>query len=212
MIALTVSDVSEPNSAVLRISELSKRMRTYGAPDAICVRNDSFAEEPFTAMVELVKNLWTGPIVLESDNPAILSRALVPVMDRRPILIGATGDNIEAFSIASGIFHCPLCLRADDLEGLMDLSAKAQSLGVKEILLEPVMRNMKQCLEICTDIKRLSEVMPEAAHPVLVRTWSGEYAMTMAAVTLLVDDAIIVADDLDEDSCETLHALVSSIR
>ncbi len=74
-----------------------------------------------------------------------------------------------------------------------------------------MMRNMKQCLESCTDLKRLSKKLPEADHPVAVRTWSGEYAMTMAMVSLLVGDTIVIADDLDADSCETIGELVKSI-
>ena len=94
----------------------------------------------------------------------------------------------------------------------MDLAEKAEGMGLEELVLDPVMRNMKQCLELCTDLKRLSEKIPQARHSVAVRTWSGEYAMTMALVSFLVDDAIVIADDLDADSCETIGALLKSIR
>lgn len=212
MMALTISDMTDANTACKRIAELTKRKRSSGVPDAICVRNDSFATEPFSSLVQLVGELWDGAIMIESDYPANISKALVHIMDRRPIIIGANQANLEQFALISKTFGCPLCLSSENLEGLMDLAEKAEGMGLEELVLDPVMRNMKQCLELCTDLKRLSEKIPQARHPVAVRTWSGEYAMTMALVSFLVDDAIVIADDLDADSCETIGALLKSIR
>ncbi len=212
MIALTVSDMMDANAACLRISELNSRKASYGVPDAICIRNDSFTDAPFTAMTELVSNLWDGSIVLESDDPGNISKAAINVMERKPLLIGANSANLEQFSMTAKMFDCPLCISAETLEELLDLVRMAKTSGVREIVLDPMMRNMKQCLEVCTDLGRLAETIPEADHPVTVRTWSGEYAMTMAAVSLLTCDATIIMDDLDSDSCETLSALVGSIR
>ena len=212
MIALTISDLMDADMAVLRLSELRKRVCDHGVPEAICIRNDSFSDEPFATMSELIGTLWDGVLILETSDPSIASKALVRVMGRRPILLGATADNIDQFSMTATLFDGPLCVSAERLEDLMDLSAKASSLGVDNILLDPMMRNMKQCLEVCTDLQRLSERIPEADHPVMVRTWSGEYAMTMAAVSILSDDAVVVTDDLDEDSCETLGVLQESVR
>lgn len=212
MIALTVSDAMDADMAVLRISDLLKRKRSYNVPDAICIRNDSLSEEPFSAMTELVGTLWEGQIILESSEPSTVSKAIIRIIDRRPMILGAEADNIEQFSMIASMFDCPLCVSAERLEDLMDLSVKASSLGVKEVLLDPMMRNMKQCLEIGHDLARLSERIPAADHPVVVRTWSGEYAMTMAAVSLLVGEAVVVTDDLDEDGCETLGMLQDSVR
>lgn len=212
MMALTISDMTDANTACKRIAELTKRNRSSRIPDAICIRNDSFASEPFSSLVQLVGELWSGNIIIESDYPANISKALVHVMDRRPIVIGANQANLEQFTLISKTFGCPLCLSSDSLDGLLNLAEQAEKMGLEELILDPVMRNMKQCLEVCTDLKRLQEKIPAARHPIAVRTWSGEYAMTMALVSFLVGDAIVIADDLDADSCETIGALIRSIR
>ncbi|MBE6521520.1 MAG: hypothetical protein E7Z62_00070 [Thermoplasmata archaeon] len=212
MMALTISDMTDANTACKRIAELTKRNRSSRIPDAICIRNDSFASEPFSSLVQLVGELWDGNIIIESDYPANISKALVHVMDRRPIVIGANQANLEQFALISKTFSCPLCLSSDSLEGLLELAEQAEKMGLEDLILDPVLRNMKQCLEVCTDLKRLQEKAPMARHPIAVRTWSGEYAMTMALVSFLVGDAIVIADDLDADSCETIGALIRSIR
>ena len=212
MIALTISDLMEPNAACLRLSELITRAGSFGAPDAICIRNDSFSEEPFASMTELVGGLWDGKMILESEDPSNISKAVIHIMGRRPIIIGANSNNLEQFAMVSKLFDCPLCISAETTEELLELSRTAESMEVADIYLDPMLRNMKQCLESCTELTRLAEMCPEAAHPVAVRTWSGEYAMTMATVSLLVCDALVITDDLDQDSCETLGALIRSVR
>lgn len=211
MIALTVSDMMDADAVCMKIAEITEKSAS-GVPDAINIRNDSFSEEPFCSVVQLVSRVWTGGIVLESNNPESISKALVHIMDRKPTIIGADVNNIDRFSLIAELFKCPLCISSEDLGELFDLVQRAEGLGVENIVLDPMMRNMKQCLEVCTDIKRLSETIPQAGYPVAVRTWSGEYAMTMATVSLLIDEAVVVADDLDTDGCETLAALINSIR
>ena len=212
MIALTISDTMEADAACLRTAELIKRNQSIGMPDAICIRNDSFSDETFASMTELISRLWDGEIILESDIAGNVSKALIHVLDRKPLIVGANADNIEEFAMPANLFDCPLCISGERLEDLMDLVQKAGSLGVRRIAIDPMMRNMKQCLEVCTDLKRLAETVPEADHRIVVRTWSGEYAMTMATVSLLIDDQIVIADDLDHDSCETLKELLRYTR
>lgn len=212
MIALTISDLNEANAACRRIAELTRRRRATGTPDAICIRNDSFSERPFSSLAQLVGELWDGDLIIESDYPSNVSKALLHLMDRRPLIVGANKNNLEQFSALSKLFGCPICISCEDTERLFDLVRQARESGAADIVLDPMMRNMKQCLETCTALKRLSQELPEAGHPIAVRTWSGEYAMTMATVSLLVGDAIVIADELDSESCETLGELVKSIR
>ncbi|MBR4202937.1 MAG: hypothetical protein IKQ93_05110 [Candidatus Methanomethylophilaceae archaeon] len=211
MIALTISDLMDANAACKRIAELTRRNITSGAPDAICIRNDSFSEDQFSSLAQLVGELWEGHVIIESDYPTNVSKALLHLMDRKPLIVGANRNNLEQFSTISKLFGYPMCISCEDMEELFDLVQQANNFGATDIVLDPMMRNMKQCLESCTDLKRLSKKLPEADHPVAVRTWSGEYAMTMAMVSLLVGDAIVIADDLDADSCETIGELVKSI-
>ena len=212
MIALTVSDMMDADAACMRIAELIRRGRTLGVPDAVCIRNDSFTLDPFRDMIILVKSLWTGDIVLESDDPGIMAEAVIPVMERVPLIVGANSGNLDHFIMIARTFGCRMCVSESDPELLFDLIQRAESEGVKNLAIDPMMRNMKQCLEVCTDIRRLSASLPEAGHPLVVRTWSGEYAMSMATVSMLVTDAIIITDDLDYDCCEVLGELRESVR
>ncbi len=212
MISVTVSDLMDSYTACMRIADIANRRKTSGVPDSICIRNDSFAEGPLIAMTELVNGLWDGGIVIESEDAANISKAALRIMGRKPIIVGANARNLEQFIMTAKLLDCVLCISSENEEELFDLVRVAETSGIKDIVLDPMMRNMKQCLEVCTDLQRLSESVPEARHTVAVRSWSGEYAMTMATVSLLIGDAVVITDDLDMDSCETLGALISSIE
>ena len=71
---------------------------------------------------------------------------------------------------------------------------------------------MKGCLETNTDLCRLaSRGFEQACRPILTRTWSGEYALSVASVSVMRGGALMVLDDLDRGSCEVLETLISSL-
>jgi len=210
MIALTISDITEPDAVCTRLSDLIRRRDETGFPNAVCIRNDSFDGERFSEMADMISKLWEGDILLETDEPGNISKVLIRLMDRKPIIVGANCQNLEQFCIAAGMFGCPVSVSAERTEDVLDLVQKAMGLGISDILIDPMVRNMKQCLEVCTDLHRLSDMIPEAKHPVIIRAWSGEYAMSIASVALLNRASIVLVDDLDYDCCDTLNRLVSS--
>ena len=71
---------------------------------------------------------------------------------------------------------------------------------------------MKGCLESTVRIARMmgSGDIPEA--PIACRGWSGEYALSMASVSVLSGGTLAVLDDLDIQSCRVLEMLMDSIR
>ncbi len=210
MIALTVSDAMDPDAVCIRVSELMKRKERIGFPDALCIRNDSFDGERFEEIADIISKIWDGELILETDEPVNLPKALLRLMGRRPLIVGANAQNIEQFCMAAGMFGCPMSVSAERIEEVLDLVHKASESGMTDIAIDPMVKNMKQCLEVCTDLYRLSDTVPEAKHPVLIRAWSGEYAMSIASVSLLNHASIVLVDDLDSDCCETLNKLVTS--
>jgi CO dehydrogenase/acetyl-CoA synthase gamma subunit (corrinoid Fe-S protein) len=212
MIALTISDIMDADNAILRISDLLKRKTSVEIPNALCIRNDSFSPDTFAEMTQLVCTLWDGDVILESVDPSSLTKAAIHTIGRNTTLIGANSGNLDEFIMVARMFNCSLCVSDENIETLFDIAKTAKDSGIGTIFVDPMMRNMKQCLERCTDIKRIKEIIPDLDFKIAVRSWSGEYAMTMATVSLMVDDALVIVDDLDWDSCYTLSALLSSIR
>ena len=212
MMAISISDRTAPANAGTRVMDQSRRKELLGSPDAICIRNDEMPEDWYTSFTGVLAEVWDGPLVLETFLPSNLNNILGELKGRDITVVGANATNIEEFAGIPDIKDCRVCISSDDLEELFDTVIKAESLGLENIALDPMVRNMKQCLEVCTHIKRLSETVPQARYPVVIRSWTGEYAMAMALVASLICDPIIILEDIDDDTCEIIKTIADNIR
>ena len=209
--ALSVSDIL-PERVPERVTAIT--LLSYGCQNlcAVCIRHDSRSVENFVKAVTDTCSMWDGAIILETSDPTALMSALATIPDRHPIVLGADADNMEMMSTAARMFSCPLVVSSDDIGALMDLVDMASDEGIEEIYLDPKVRNMKGCLESNTDIHRLAERLPQADHPILTKAWSGEYALSIAAVSAMRYGSLMVLDDLDMQSCLILDDIMNRYR
>lgn len=209
--ALSVSDIL-PERVPERVTAIT--LLSYGCQNlcAVCIRHDSRSVENFVKAVTDTCSMWDGAIILETSDPTALMSALATIPDRHPIVLGADADNMEMMSTAARMFSCPLVVSSDDIGALMDLVDMASNEGVEEVYLDPKVRNMKGCLESNTDIHRLAERLPQADHPILTKAWSGEYALSIAAVSAMRYGSLMVLDDLDMQSCLILDDIMNRYR
>ena len=209
--ALSVSDIllERVPERVTAITLLS-----YGCQNlcAVCIRHDSRSVENFVKAVTDTCSMWDGAIILETSDPTALMSALATIPDRHPIVLGADASNMEMMSTAARMFSCPWVVSSDDIGALMDLVDMASDEGIEEVYLDPKVRNMKGCLESNTDIHRLAERLPQANHPILTKAWSGEYALSIAAVSAMRYGSLMVLDDLDMQSCLILDDIMNRYR
>lgn len=209
--ALSVSDIL-PERVPERVTAIT--LLSYGCQNlcAVCIRHDSRSVENFVKAVTDTCSMWDGAIILETSDPTALMSALATIPDRHPIVLGADADNMEMMSTAARMFSCPLVVSSDDIGALMDLVDMASDEGIEEVYLDPKVRNMKGCLESNTDIHRLAERLPQADHPILTKAWSGEYALSIAAVSAMRYGSLMVLDDLDMQSCLILDDIMNRYR
>ena len=209
--ALSVSDIL-PERVPERVTAIT--LLSYGCQNlcAVCIRHDSRSVENFVKAVTDTCSMWDGAIILETSDPTALMSALATIPDRHPIVLGADAGNMEMMSTAARMFSCPLVVSSDDIGALMDLVDMASDEGIEEVYLDPKVRNMKGCLESNTDIHRLAERLPQANHPILTKAWSGDYALSIAAVSAMRYGSLMVLDDLDMQSCLILDDIMNRYR
>lgn len=208
-IALSVSDILPYDILAERISFMKGIRSECPSFSRVCVRNDSFDPEMFRAAAEAVSDAGFG-LVLESADAVCLRAA----SEGRPdaIVCPADASVLEEAAIISCENGNPVAVPGDDVQSLVDNAALAEGAGARSVVLSPAMRNMKSALETCTDIGRLGSEhgISLACRPVMVRAWSGEYAMSVASVAVLRGAKIAVLDDLDPDGCRVLDALMNN--
>lgn len=212
VISLSVSDAQDGPSVLQRIVRLTELRERHGSPSMLSVNCHSGSPETLGMVLGSVAAMWDGALSVNCHDAECLEKALPYLGGRKALVCGADASNIEGMVAASADNGCPLAVRAPDLEGLLDLADMAEGSGVGGLVLEPEIRNMKGCLETCTDIRRLAveHSLSQAAHPVLVRTGSGEYAAAVSSVAILRYASLLVLDDLDEQSLAVLNELISA--
>ena len=207
--ALSVSDIMYGDMLSDRLSRIVELAEGHGHLRFVCVRNDSMDPSLFSAATNAASCTGLG-LILESADPVNLREALASVPGCTPLLCITDGDRVGETAVLSTVTSCPMSVPGMDTESLMDNVEAAEGCGASELVLCPGYANMKGCLEINTDLMRLEteHSLPQASHPVMTRTWSGEYALSIASVSVMRHGALIVLDDLDGDGCDLLEALM----
>ena len=210
--ALSVTDILIGDMLADRISYISGLAERFEHLRFICIRNDSMDGSMFSIAVNAAAATGLG-LIIESQDPSILMCGLSAVPDRRPLICITDADFVDEAAVAAGLGGCPLAVPGATVESLMENVCRSMEHDVPAIILNPGYVNMKGCLETNTDLCRLkAKDFREACQPIMTRTWSGEYALSVASVSVMRGGALMVFDDLDEGSCEVLDTLMSDLR
>lgn len=105
--------------------------------NALAIRNRSGSTSKFVKAVEKLKNSKL-PLVLCSFDPDAMEAALAVVGDKRPLIYGATENNLAIMADLAQEYNCPLTLFVPhDLEKMKELSYSLRTRGIKDIVLDP---------------------------------------------------------------------------
>jgi acetyl-CoA decarbonylase/synthase complex subunit gamma len=105
--------------------------------NALAVRNKSGSTTKFIKAVEKLKNS-KFPLILCSFDPDAMEAALEIVGENRPLIYGATENNLGKMADLAMEYDCPLSLFVPhDLEKMKELSWALRSKGIKDIVLDP---------------------------------------------------------------------------
>ena len=207
---LSVTDALGGAYASARIAEIRAIAEECPHLRFICVRDDARDPDLFCETAGIASASGLG-MILESHDPPNILRAASGLDGHTP-LVRIVGGELEDSAMVAAMLGTPLAVPGDDVQSLMDNAETAESMGA-EVVLDPAVANMKGCLEMSTDIHRLwsEHGIPLAGRPLMVRAWSGEYALAVASVSVMCHGDLVVLDDLDPEACRVLDALMSSV-
>lgn len=206
--ALTVSDALTPEMAIERIAWIVGLSAEFQNMRFICVRDDAMDAGMLASTAVLAAGTGLG-LIVQSDMPENLVATVSALEGRRPLLITPDTTSPELIVFA-GEADIPIAVSHPDTDSLLALCSMAEASGCGDIVLDPCTVSMKQCLESTVRIGRLASEDPRADRPLMVRAWSGEYALSVASVSVLRGGSLAVLDDLDRDACDILDKTVSS--
>jgi len=124
--------------------------------DGLAVEAVSGDASKFAAAVAAVRAACTLPLVLVSEDPAIMAAGLAKTAGVAPLLCAATAANWEAMAKLAKDAKAPLVVRTDSAAGLAELTGKLTAAGVEDLVLDPAVRSFGGSLQILTQLRRLA--------------------------------------------------------
>jgi acetyl-CoA decarbonylase/synthase complex subunit gamma len=110
----------------------------------------------FTAAINAVRAASERPLILMSDDPAVMAAGLQAVDGEHPLVYAANADNWEQMAALAKQHETSLAVTGSSLEQLAELTDKITGTGVKDLVLDPVTRDLSAGLMYNTQIRRLA--------------------------------------------------------
>jgi len=169
--------------------------------DMIAIRSKSDDPAKFSSAVSAVKGKTSVPLVLVSQNPAVIEEGLKACGSDRPLIHAATKDNFEKMAELAKANNCPLAVLEDSgLEELAELSKKVKEAGVEDIVLDLGKKPLGKLFQELTLIRRLAikKLFRPLGYPVIMFA-GGEGASEglEAAIGTMKYASIVVMKEAD---------------
>ena len=152
------------------------------------------------------------PLVLMAE-PAAIEAALAATPLKRPLLYAATKANLDAMAALAKKLGAPLAVKAAALDELGELTAKLDGLGVKDLVLDPGSRTLKETHQNLVYIRRaaLKKKLRPFGYPIITfpaeETTDDMMETVHAAIYTIKYGGIIVLRDLSPEKAYALYVL-----
>jgi len=124
--------------------------------DGFAVKAASGDGATFAAAVKAVREVSERPLILIGEDTAVLEAGLQAAEGTTPLLYAANGENWEAMAALAKDKQVPLVVSAPTLDELAELTEKIKGAGVKDMVLDPQMKDMPGALSTLTQLRRLA--------------------------------------------------------
>jgi acetyl-CoA decarbonylase/synthase complex subunit gamma len=167
--------------------------------NGIAIENVSGSADTFAKAVATVENVEAHlPPVLISPDPAALKAALVHCGTYRPLLHAATKENFREMCALARQHGCPLVIRSDSLDGLIQLAKDCNAEGAPDLVMDLAPASLGDFIRRSTEIRQLAitRSVPDLGYPVYLdaaRTGQQDAAVALGIVKYA---SVIVADPL----------------
>lgn len=168
----------------------------------------------FENAVKIISSNTSFPLILSSDNPESISKALNICKDKKPLIYGATKDNFEKITQLAKDSGCPLAIKGN-LEEIADLTPKITSSGVQDLILAPTENEFLHILTALIQIRRLAlkKNFRSLGFPVIADASSDDpyEELSKASVYLCKYASIIIMKNILPEEFFTLLTLRQNI-
>ena len=155
--AMVASDIAD--------ADLEAKLKTWNAfqfervglnlrPELVALKDVNGDAGAFAAKAKTIAETSEFNLVLMSDSVDAMKAAVEAAGFKRPLMYAATEANADDFGALAKENDLPLAVKADSIEGLVLLTEKLTGMGLKDLVLDPGSRDVKQALEDQVALRR----------------------------------------------------------
>lgn len=157
-IAVSVSDEMSSAEIAEKIVQINKlafdRVGQMHSVSMVAVKNSAGDPGKFAEAVKAAADNTDFPLVLISEDPAAVEKALEIAAGKKPLVCGANSDNYEAMTNLAKKYDVPMVVKGDSLEQLASLVEKVVGMGFKQIIIDSGAREVNRVLADQTQMRR----------------------------------------------------------
>jgi acetyl-CoA decarbonylase/synthase complex subunit gamma len=124
--------------------------------DGFAVKSTQGDPQSFANAISAVREISHRPLILISNDPAVVEAGLRAVDGEYPLIYAADGQNWEAMADLAKQYQAALAVTAPSLEALAALTQKIKTKGIEDLVLDPGSQDLSASLALYTQIRRLA--------------------------------------------------------
>jgi len=177
-------------------SDLDTKLKSWNAfqyervglnlrPELVALKDVNGDKDAFANAAKKIAETSEFNLVLMTEDPGVMKAAVDTCGFKRPLMYAATDNNVADLGALAKEKDLPLAVRADSVEGLVPLTEKLIEMGVKDIVLDPGSREIKQAHTDQVAIRRaaLKDLNRSVGYPTI--TFPSEMASNLDMETLI---------------------------
>lgn len=123
-------------------------------PELAALKDVNGDKGAFAALAKIIAEKSEFNLILMSEDADVIKAAVATCGFKRPLIYAATAANADAFGAIALENDLPLAVKADSIDGIITLTDKLVAQGVKDLVIDPGARELKQALADQVAIRR----------------------------------------------------------
>ena len=154
-------------------------------PELVALKDVNGDKGAFAKAAKKIAESSEFNLVLMTEDPGVMKAAVDVSGFKRPLLYAATDNNVDEMGALANEQGLPVAVRADSVEGLVSLTEKLTEMGIKDIVLDPGSREIKQAHQDQVAIRRaaLKDLNRSVGFPTII--FPNEMASNLDMETLI---------------------------
>ncbi len=154
-------------------------------PELVALKDVNGDQNAFANTAKKIAETSEFNLMLMTEDPGVMKAAVDACGFKRPLMYAATEKNVDQLGALAKEKNLPLAVRADSVDALVPLAEKLIQMGVKDIVLDPGSREIKQAHKDQVAIRRaaLKDLNRSVGFPTI--TFPCEMASNLDMETLI---------------------------